>query len=190
MKIRNFYITAKPFVSVLVETIPLAALFIGTSFYSLHIGAAAAILASTILIFFQFAKDKSILFFPLFSTIISILFVSIAFITEETFFIKIQASLFNIAFAFLLLVGWARNYPVMKLFFGKQFSLNHYTWMQLSVRWSIFFLCLAIANEFAWRLLDDEGWVSVKVFIFAPATALFMASLIPLTIKGKVPRSD
>ena len=190
MRIRNFYIAAKPFVFVLVETAPLAALFVGTSLYSLHIGAAAAILIATILIFFQFAKDKSILFFPLFSTIISIFFVSIAFITEETFFIKIQASLFNGAFAFLLLLGWARNYPVMKLFFGKQFSLNHYTWMQLSIRWSMFFLCLTIANEFAWRMLDDEGWVSVKVFVFAPATALFMASLIPLTIKGKVPRSE
>ena len=190
MKMRNFYITAKPFVSVLAETVPLVALFVGTSLYSLHIGAAAAILASAILILFQFAKDKSILFFPLFSTIISILFVSIAFITEESLFIKIQASLFNSAFAFLLLLGWARDYPVMKLFFGKQFSLNHYTWMQLSIRWAIFFLCLTIANEFAWRMLDDEGWVNVKVFIFAPATALFMVSLVPLTIKGKLPRSD
>ena len=190
MKLKSCYISIRPFTAVLLQIMPLAALFVGTTLFSLHIGAAAAILFSSILMIIQFAKDKSILFFPLFSTIISILFVSIAFITEETFFIKIQASLFNIAFAFLLLVGWARNYPVMKLFFGKQFSLNHYTWMQLSVRWSIFFLCLAIANEFAWRLLDDEGWVSVKVFIFAPATALFMASLIPLTIKGKVPRSD
>jgi hypothetical protein len=39
-------------------------------------------------------------------------------------------------------------------------------------------------------MLDDEGWVNVKVFIFAPATALFMASLIPLTVKGKIPKQD
>jgi len=28
------------------------------------------------------------------------------------------------------------------------------------------------------------------VFIFAPATALFMASLIPLTVKGKILKQD
>ena len=190
MKSTSFFINIKPFVSVLLETAPLAALFVGTALYSLHMGAAAAILVSFILIFIQFTKDKSILFFPLFSTLISVLFVSIAFITEETYFIKIQASLFNSSFAFLLLLGWLRNYPVMKLFFGKQFSLNHHTWMQLSLRWGIFFIFLAVSNEFAWRMLDDEGWVNVKVFLFAPATALFMLSLIPLTLKGKIPKSD
>lgn len=190
MKLKSCYISIRPFTAVLLQIMPLAALFVGTTLFSLHIGAAAAILFSSILMIIQFIKDKSILFFPLFSSLISILFVTIAFITEETFFIKIQTSLFNSIFALLLLMGWSRNYPIMKLFFGKQFSLNHDTWMQLSFRWSLFFSCLAIANEFAWRMLDDEGWVNVKVFIFAPATALFMASLIPLTVKGKIPKQD
>ena len=48
------------------------------------------------------------------------------------------------------------------------------------------FVCLAIANEAAWRTFDDEGWVNIKVFVLAPATALFMASQIPLTLKGRV----
>ena len=74
----------------------------------------------------------------------------------------------------------------MKLFFGKQFRLTHETWMKLSIRWGLFFVCLAIANEAAWRTLDDEGWVNIKVFVLAPATALFMASQIPLTLKGRV----
>ena len=190
MKLKSCYISIRPFTAVLLQIMPLAALFVGTTLFSLHIGAAAAILFSSILMIIQFIKDKSILFFPLFSSLISILFVTIAFITEETFFIKIQTSLFNSIFALLLLMGWSRNYPLMKLFFGKQFSLNNDTWMQLSFRWSLFFICLAIANEFAWRMLDDEGWVNVKVFIFAPATALFMASLIPLTVKGKIPKQD
>ena len=42
-------------------------------------------------------------------------------------------------------------------------------------RWGLFMLVLALSNEWAWRHLDDEGWVNFKVFIVAPATALFMA---------------
>jgi intracellular septation protein A len=64
----------KPFLSVLLETLPLVALFVGTSMFSLYIGAFAAILSSAVLIFAHYAKDKSILYFPLFSTLISILF--------------------------------------------------------------------------------------------------------------------
>ena len=176
----------KPFLSVLLETLPLVALFVGTSMFSLYIGAFAAILSSAVLTFAHYAKDKSILYFPLFSTLISVLFLAVAFITDETIFIKIQSSLFNISFAGILIFGWARNYPVMKLFFGRQFQLTHETWMKLSIRWGLFFVCLAIANEAAWRTFDDEGWVNIKVFVLAPATALFMASQIPLTLKGRV----
>ena len=176
----------KPFLSVLLETLPLVALFVGTSMFSLYIGAFAAILSSAVLIFYQYVKDKSILYFPLFSTLISLVFLAAAFITEETIFIKIQSSLFNISFAGLLIFGWAQNYPVMRLFFGRQFLLTHETWMKLSLRWGLFFVCLAIANEAAWRTFTDEGWVNIKVFVFAPATALFMAAQIPLTIEGRV----
>ena len=176
----------KPFLSVLLETLPLVALFVGTSMFSLYIGAFAAILSSAVLIFYQYVKDKSILYFPLFSTLISLVFLAAAFITEETIFIKIQSSLFNISFAGLLIFGWAQNYPVMRLFFGRQFLLTHETWMKLSLRWGLFFVCLAIANEAAWRTFTDEGWVNIKVFVFAPATALFMAAQIPLTLKGRV----
>lgn len=176
----------KPFLTVLLETLPLVALFVGTSMFSLYIGAFAAILSSAVLIFVQYIKDKSILYFPLFSTLISLVFLAAAFITEETIFIKIQSSLFNIFFAGLLIFGWAQNYPVMRLFFGRQFLLTHETWMKLSLRWGLFFVCLAIANEAAWRTFTDEGWVNIKVFVFAPATALFMAAQIPLTLKGRV----
>jgi intracellular septation protein len=176
----------KPFLSGLLETLPLVALFVGTSMFSLYIGAFAAILSSAVLIFVQYIKDKSILYFPLFSTLISLVFLAAAFITEETIFIKIQSSLFNISFAGLLIFGWAQNYPVMRLFFGRQFLLTHETWMKLSLRWGLFFVCLAIANEAAWRTFTDEGWVNIKVFVFAPATALFMAAQIPLTLKGRV----
>ena len=32
----------------------------------------------------------------------------------------------------------------------------------------LFFLGLVIANEIAWRVLDDDGWVTFKVMVVAP----------------------
>jgi intracellular septation protein len=50
----------------------------------------------------------------------------------------------------------------------------------------MFFTAMAIANELAWRNLDDEGWVWVKTFIFAPASGVFMLAQLPLTMRGRI----
>ena len=50
----------------------------------------------------------------------------------------------------------------------------------------MFFLVLAVANELAWRLMDESGWVTYKTFIAAPASALFMLAQLPLTLRGRV----
>ena len=79
----------------------------------------------------------------------------------------------------------------MKLFFGAQFSLNEDTWRLLSLRWGLFFLGLVIANEIAWRTLDDDGWVTFKVLFVAPATGLFMLAQLPATLRGRIePNGD
>ncbi len=48
-------------------------------------------------------------------------------------------------------------------------------------------LALAIANEFAWRLMDEEGRVWVKVFVLAPLVGLFALLQLPLTLNGRLP---
>ena len=76
---------------------------------------------------------------------------------------------------------------MMRVFFGAQFRLNDRTWLLLSLRWGVFLAGLAIANEFAWRLMDEEGWVWVKVFVLAPLVGLFALLQLPLTLKGRLP---
>ena len=74
---------------------------------------------------------------------------------------------------------------MMREFFGDQFDLTDPTWYKLSFRWAFFFLLLALANELAWRLMDEAGWVAYKTFIAAPASMIFMAMQIPLTLRGR-----
>ena len=74
---------------------------------------------------------------------------------------------------------------MMREFFGDQFDLTDATWHLLSLRWASFFLVLAIANELAWRLLDEADWVAYKTFVAAPASMIFMLSQLPLTLRGR-----
>ena len=74
---------------------------------------------------------------------------------------------------------------MMREFFGDQFDLTESTWHQLSFRWACFFLVLAVANELAWRLLDEADWVAYKTFVAAPASMIFMLLQLPLTLRGQ-----
>ena len=66
---------------------------------------------------------------------------------------------------------------------GDQFDLTESTWHQLS--WWACFLVLAVANELAWRLLDEADWVAYKTFVAAPASMIFMLLQLPLTLRGR-----
>ena len=57
--------------------------------------------------------------------------------------------------------------------------------MTLSLRWGLFFTVMAMANEIAWRQLDDAGWVWMKTFVFAPASGAFMLAQLPITLRGR-----
>ena len=40
--------------------------------------------------------------------------------------------------------------------------------------------------SWSWRNLDEASWVQVKVFVFAPLSALFMLAQLPLTLRGRI----
>ena len=177
-------------VSMAAEIAPLAALFIGNAVADIFVGAQAALLCAGIIIFYNRVVEKRWAAFALFSVLVSALFTFAALLLSDSLFIKIQPSLFNGLFCLILLVGWLRGHAVMKLFFGAQFELTQETWRLLSLRWSLFFGFLALANEAAWRSLDDDGWVYFKVFFAAPLTGLFMLAQLPLTLRGRIERPE
>ena len=168
------------------EILPLAGLFIGNALADIFVGALAAVILATAVILYNRMIEHRWANFAVFSVAVSAVFAVVALLTEDSLFIKIQPSLFNAMFSALLIGGWLRGKAVMKLFFGAQFSLNEATWRLLSLRWGMFFFLLVIANEIAWRILDDDGWVTFKVIFVAPATALFMLAQLPATLRGRI----
>jgi len=173
-------------VSMAGEILPLAGLFIGNALADIFIGALAAVCLAAGVVFYNRIVEYRWANFAVFSVVVSAVFAFAALVTEDSLFIKIQPTLFNAMFSSLLLGGWLRGKAVMKLFFGAQFSLREDTWRLLSFRWGLFFLGLVIANEIAWRTLDDDGWVTFKVLFVAPATGLFMLAQLPATLRGRI----
>ena len=188
MESQTTNIPARPkirFMSMFSEIAPLAAFFLVHHAYGLYAAAVAAIAASSLLVVATWAFEKRLARFAIFATSIAALLTLAAIMAEEKTYIKIQPSLFSGAFAAVMLIGRLRGRAMMKVFFQAQFDLPEKVWNSLSLRWGLFFLAATFANEIAWRTLSDDGWVSFRVLIMAPATGLFMMAQLPITLRGQ-----
>lgn len=168
------------------EIAPLLCLFIGTELYNIFIGATASVIVALIVSAIIYIRERNIAKFAIFSVGLSAILTIAALVAGESVFIKIQPTVFNLTFAAVLLGGRAFGKPMMKQFFGTQFFLHDQAWLTLTLRWGLFMLVLAAANEWAWRVMSDADWVRFKLFIIAPATALFMAAQIPITLRSRI----
>ena len=168
------------------EIIPISGFFISAQYYNLITAAIISLILSLMVILTFYLYEKRVSKFQIFSIFMSALLTSAAYLLENENFIKIQPTIFNGFFSFVLLAGLLYKQSMMKHFFGSQFFLTDQTWYKLSFRWGLFFLFLTIINEITWRQLDTEDWIFVKVFILMPLVGVFMLAQLPLTLRGRI----
>ena len=168
------------------EIVPLTGFFISTQYFNLIIAALISLVLSLIVMFTFFILEKRISKFQIFGISMSALFTLFAYLFNDEQFIKIKPTIFNGFFSAVLLIGILNKKAMMKQFFGSQFFLNDDTWYKLSLRWGLFFLFLTFVNELAWRNLETDDWVFIKVFILTPLIGVFMLAQLPLTLRGRI----
>ena len=167
------------------EIIPISGFFISSQYFSLIISALISLILSLLVIVTFYIMEERVSKFQIFSITMSALLTAGAYSLDNENFIKIQPTIFNGFFCFVLLTGLLYKKSMMKQFFGSQFFLTDITWYKLSFRWGLFFLFLTIVNEIAWRQLETEDWIFVKVFILMPLVGIFMLAQLPLTLRGR-----
>ena len=167
------------------EIIPISGFFIGSQYFNLILAAFISLILSLVVIITFYILEKRVSKFQIFSISMSTLLTSAAYLLDNENFIKIQPTIFNGFFSFVLLIGLIYKQSMMKQFFGSQFFLTDKTWYKLSFRWGLFFLFLTIINEITWRKLETEDWIFVKVFILMPLVGIFMLAQLPLTLRGR-----
>jgi intracellular septation protein len=64
----------------------------------------------------------------------------------------------DIAFGTALLIGLAIGKSPIKLILGDTLKLSEQGWLRLTLRYGVFFLCLAALNEAVWRTQSDATW--------------------------------
>jgi len=168
------------------EIVPLSGFFISAQYYNLIISAIISLILSVLVIITFYFIEKRISKFQIFGICMSGLITIFAYLFNDEIFVKIKPTIFNGFFSAVLLIGILNKKAMMKHFFGSQFFLNDETWYKLSLRWGLFFLLLTIINEIAWRNLETEDWVFLKVFLLSPLVGIFMLAQLPLTLRGRI----
>ena len=122
---------------------------------------------------------KQIAVMPLFSAVILGVFGLLTILSGNEIFIKIKPTLLNLLFAAILLFGYFSKKPLLKTLFGSAFEIEDKAWLELSKRWAMFFIFLAVLNEVIWRNFATDFWVQFKVFGILPISILFTCLQIP-----------
>ena len=120
---------------------------------------------------------------PLITAVFVVVFGGLTLYLQDEQFIKMKPTIVNALFAGLLFAGLMAKRTFLKMVFGDVMRLTEEGWRILTIRWGVFFLLLALLNEFVWRTYPTDTWVSFKVFGIMPLTMIFAMAQIGLLKK-------
>lgn len=130
-----------------------------------------------------YALTKKIPVVALVSGILLTVFGGLTILLKDEVFIKIKPTIINLLFAAVLFYGYLAKKPFLSYILGEQVKMGNKAWLILSRRWAIFFVFLALLNEFIWRSFSTDLWVQFKVLGMMPISMAFTVFQIPFMVK-------
>ena len=146
-----------------------------------------ALVISTILVILTiYLISKKISKMALISGIVLTIFGSLTVFSGDETFIKIKPTIANIIFALILITGNIFNKPLLAKLFGNNLKMTNIHYRILTNRFILFFLFLALLNEFIWRNFSTDFWVAFKVFGMFSISLIFMLIQAHFIMKNQI----
>jgi intracellular septation protein len=164
----------------LIELGPLLVFFGVNAAYGIFAGTGAFMAATVLSLSLAWWLYRKVPVMPLVSAVIVLAFGGLTLYLQDDTFIKLKPTIVYTMFAILLVAGLFVRKPVLALLFGPVFNLTDEGWRKLTLRWAVFFIAMAVLNEYVWRNYSTDTWVSFKAFGFLPITFLFAMAQVPL----------
>ncbi|MFT7667458.1 MAG: intracellular septation protein [Planctomycetota bacterium] len=170
---------------------PLAIFFVMNSKYGILEGTKAFMIALAICFPISWRLDGKMPFMALVTGVVVGVFGGLTIWLEDSTFIKLKPTVVSLLFATVMLAGLARGKFALKKLLGVSMQLDDEGWRLLTLRWSGFFIFVAIVNEIVWRstTYDDDIWVKFKVFGILPMTFIFTLAQLGLMKRHELPEA-
>ena len=159
---------------------PLAAFFVTYLLHGLMAATAVVVAASLVALVAAWVVERRVPLIPLITAAVVAVFGGLTLWLQDETFIKMKPTIVQALFAAVLLGGLAFRRPLLKPLLGAMMPpMSDRAWGQLSLRYALFFVAMALLNELVWRTQSTDFWVSFKVFGLSVLTILFIVSQMP-----------
>lgn len=173
----------KPGLKLLVEMGPLMAFFMGNWLGGIFWGTGIFMAATAVALTVSWTLTRKLATVPLVTAVFVAIFGGLTLWLQSDLFIKVKVTLINALFGAILLGGLAFGRSYLKLVMSEALKLPEAAWRTLTLRWGVFFFCLAVLNEIVWRNVSTDVWVNFKVFGLVPITLAFALANAPFMAK-------
>ncbi|MEO0721136.1 MAG: septation protein IspZ, partial [Pseudomonadota bacterium] len=109
-------------------------------------------------------------------------FGAVGILWQSKTFLFVKPTIVNLLYAAVIFGGLAVGRNIWKMLFKNVFDLPDFAWRTLAIRWGLFFIGMAIWNEFLWRNFSEATWANWKLGNFA-IVLIFGALNTPYTLK-------
>jgi intracellular septation protein len=166
---------------------PLLLFFAANSRFGIFTATGVFMVAIVVALAIAYALTRHLPIMPLVTAIVVLVFGTLTLVLHDELFIKVKPTIIYVLFGGILLGGLAFGKSLLGVVFDSVFHLTDEGWRKLTLRWALFFLALAVLNEFVWRTQSTDVWVSFKVFGVMPLTFIFAALQYPLLTRYAAP---
>ncbi len=152
----------------------------------IFVATALFMIATAVALAASWALIRTLPVMPLVSGVVVFVFGALTLYLHDDVFIKMKPTIVNTLFGAVLLGGLFFGKSLLGYVFESAFKLDAEGWRKLTLRWGLFFLFLAIANEVVWRNFSTDFWVAFKVWGIMPITLIFTFTQLPMIMKHSI----
>jgi intracellular septation protein len=166
---------------------PLAVFFVSYFVWGLLPATGALMAATAVALVLSLVVRRRVPILPLITAGIVGVFGGLTLWLNDETFIKLKPTIIQAIFAAVLLGGLAFGKPLLKPLLGAALPpMSDTGWRQLTLRYGLFFIAMAVLNEVVWRTQSTDFWVSFKVFGIVGLTLIFGVAQVPLINRCKL----
>ncbi|MBX3520091.1 MAG: septation protein A [Xanthobacteraceae bacterium] len=169
---------------------PLLLFFFANSYGGIYFATGAFMVATIVTLAISYYLIRRFPVMPIFTAVIVMVFGALTLWLHDDTFIKLKPTIIYVMFAAILLFGLATGRPLFQLVLDGAFHMKEEGWKKLTLNWSLFFLAMAVVNEFVWRSFTTDQWVTFKTFGFLPLTLAFALLQAPIMAKYAIKDPD
>jgi intracellular septation protein len=171
----------------LVDYTPLVVFLVAFEVKGLMVATAALMATTLVVLILSLVVARRLPLVPLMTAVIVGVFGGLTLWLHDETFIKIKPTIIYGLFAVILGGGLLFDKPLLKSVIGDSMPLDDIGWRRLTVRFTLFFLVMAGANEVIRRVVTTELWVLWKVPGSILLTFLFVLTQMGLIKRHRLP---